>query len=354
MIHPQSFTKEWLQSHREKPGYERIDPQLVEKMIHALSLVEQLSLQGLNFVFKGGTSLILLLDEAGRFSIDIDIITTASREVVERVLVTICSTAPFLRYELDEKRSYKEGVPKAHYKLYYTSPSTAKDAHVLLDILFDAHAYPALVRLPIKAEWIHTHQDDVLVEVPTAAAIAGDKLTAFAPTTTGILYGQGKELEIVKQLHDVGRLYHRIDNLEVFIAAFTGTVAKEIAYRGDTCTADQVLDDIVAAAAVVARKERNKAEPHRCQYLEIKRGLSQFINYQTRGAFRIDEAAIAGAKAALLAARIKTRDTSALPVFVAGMKKADYLVTEPDFIDLNKLPAEPLFYWHHALRLLRP
>lgn len=232
--------------------------------------------------------------------------------------------------------------------------STAKDAHVLLDILFDAHAYPALVRLPIKAEWIHTHLDDVLVEVPTAAAIAGDKLTAFAPTTTGILYGQGKELEIVKQLHDVGRLYHRIDNLEVFIAAFTGTVAKEIADRGGTCTADQVLDDIVGTAAVVARKERNKAEPHRSQYLEIKRGLSQFINYQTRGPFRIDEAAIAGAKAALLAARIKTRDTSALPVFVAGTKKADYLVTEPDFIDLNKLPAEPLFYWHHALRLFRP
>jgi hypothetical protein len=38
-------------------------------------------------------------------------------------------------------------------------------------------------------------------------AIAGDKLTAFAPTTTGIHYGQDKALEIIKQLFDVGILF---------------------------------------------------------------------------------------------------------------------------------------------------
>jgi nucleotidyltransferase AbiEii toxin of type IV toxin-antitoxin system len=354
MIHPQSFTKPWLDSHRAKPGYERINPPLVEKMIHALALVEQLSFHGLVFIFKGGTSLVLLLEDAGRFSIDIDIITTASREDIEKVLAIVCSGTPFYRHELNEKRSYKEGVPKAHYMLYYKSSWTYKEDHILLDILFETHSYPALVQLPVKAEWIHTHQGDVMVSVPTAAAIAGDKLTAFAPNTTGILYGQGKEVEIVKQLHDVGRLYHHIDDMEVFIAAFSGTVAKEITYRGGACTPDQVLEDIVAAAALVARRERNKEEPHKAHFAEMKRGLLQFINYQTRGAFRIDEAITAGAKAALLAARIKTRDTSPLPVFEAGMKKNDYLVIQSAYIDLNKLQVEPLFYWHHALRLLYP
>lgn len=352
MINPESFTKEWLDSHRAKPGYERINPPLVEKMIHALSLVEQLSSQGLVFVFKGGTSLILLLNDAGRFSIDIDIITTTSREDIEKVLTAICTTAPFYRYELNEKRSYKEGVPKAHYMLYYKSGWTGKEDHILLDILFETHAYPALIQLPVKAEWILTHEKEVLVNVPTAAAIAGDKLTAFAPTTTGILYGQGKEVEIIKQLYDVGRLYHRIDSMEIFIHAFTGTVQKEIAYRGGICTADQVLEDIIAAAALVARRERNKEEPHKTYFAEIKKGLLQFINYQTRGNFRIEEAIIAGAKAALLAARIKTGDASPLPVYEEGMKKADYLVTQPEYIDLNKLQVEPLFYWHHTMRLL--
>ena len=55
-------------------------------MIHALSLVELLFKNGLNFIFKGGTSLILPLQDAGRFSIDIDIVTQASRTDIERIL----------------------------------------------------------------------------------------------------------------------------------------------------------------------------------------------------------------------------------------------------------------------------
>jgi hypothetical protein len=65
----------------------------------------------------------------------------------------------------------------------------------------------ALLRLPVKTSWLVTDQQDIFVNVPSVASIAGDKLTAFAPTTTGILYGKGKEVEIVKQLHDINKLY---------------------------------------------------------------------------------------------------------------------------------------------------
>jgi hypothetical protein len=41
-------------------------------------------------------------------------------------------------------------------------------------------------------------------------SILGDKLTAFAPNTTGIPYKKGKHIEIIKQLHDVSKL---IDNI---------------------------------------------------------------------------------------------------------------------------------------------
>ncbi len=46
----------------------------MENMIYALHLLEQLKLSGLDFIFKGGTSLILMLEEPQRFSVDIDII----------------------------------------------------------------------------------------------------------------------------------------------------------------------------------------------------------------------------------------------------------------------------------------
>jgi hypothetical protein len=351
MISSDSFQKTWLDTHRSRKGYEKINPPLVEKMIHALSLVEQLAVQELDFIFKGGTSLILLLDDAGRFSIDIDIITRAGREEIENVLTTICTRPPFRKFKLSEHRSYKDSVPKAHYELYYTSAWFSKEDHILLDILFEDHSYPTLLKLPVKTFWLITHQDDILVNVPSAASIAGDKLTAFAPTTTGILYGKGKEVEIIKQLHDISKLYHRIESMDVFTKSFNDTVEKEIRYRGNRCDRNEVLDDIINTAAMIARRERNTGDPHKSYFAEMKLGLLQFKTYLTNGTFRIEEAIVGGAKAALLAAKLKSGNKDRLPQFEAGTKKSDFLVSNPEFIDLNKLSAEPLFYWFHALNL---
>ena len=69
MILAESFHPDWIHSHRERAGFEKINPPLVEKMIYALALVESLAASGLDFVFKGGTSLVLLIPQAGRFSI---------------------------------------------------------------------------------------------------------------------------------------------------------------------------------------------------------------------------------------------------------------------------------------------
>ena len=45
MILNETFSKEWIESVRDHKQYERIDPALLEKMIHALALVENLALQ---------------------------------------------------------------------------------------------------------------------------------------------------------------------------------------------------------------------------------------------------------------------------------------------------------------------
>jgi hypothetical protein len=41
-----TFSKEWIESFRDQKQYERIDPALLEKMIHALALAENLDFQG--------------------------------------------------------------------------------------------------------------------------------------------------------------------------------------------------------------------------------------------------------------------------------------------------------------------
>ncbi len=53
---------------------------LLEKVYRAFLLLEGLSESGVDFVFKGGTAVMLLLDRAQRFSIDIDIIKEVSLE----------------------------------------------------------------------------------------------------------------------------------------------------------------------------------------------------------------------------------------------------------------------------------
>jgi hypothetical protein len=355
MILSETFTRDWIYGHRNKKGFERINPPILEKMIHALALVEALAMTDLDFVFKGGTSLILLLpgNTAGRFSIDIDIITTAERALIENFLAQVCQQGLFSRFSLDERRSYQPGIPKAHYKLHYTALS-GNEEHILLDILTDTHGYPQLVRLPVSRDWVVCDDQQPLIVLPAHESICGDKLTAFAPNTTGILFGAGKELEIVKQLFDIGRLYHEINNLETVAQAFRNYATKEIGYRRNQHSIEDVLDDIIATAVVIARRERNTEVLDAQHFKEIQGGLLQFRNYQMCAPFRIDEAIIASAKAALLAAKIKTASYAALPAFRPGLQKKDLLIQDPEYNFLNKLPPEPLFYWKETLQILTP
>ena len=71
MIAATCFTKEWLDECRGRVG--RIDPGLLEKSIYAFDLLGRMAAEGLPFVFKGGTALLLMLDNFRRLSIDVDI-----------------------------------------------------------------------------------------------------------------------------------------------------------------------------------------------------------------------------------------------------------------------------------------
>jgi len=63
MIKEHCFSKEWITIFRKEKEYSKINPPILEKMINALSLLQYLVKYDLEFVFKGGTSLILLLEK---------------------------------------------------------------------------------------------------------------------------------------------------------------------------------------------------------------------------------------------------------------------------------------------------
>ena len=167
ILQEKCLTKEWLADQWER--MRRADPGLLEKSIHALELVGHLTRSKLPFVFKGGSCMLLLLDEVRRLSIDVDIVCTVPRPELESVLRTIGGESRFEKFESDYRDP--DRLPKrSHYKFSYTSAVNGKSA---------------------------------------------DKLTAFAPGTIGVQYSAyGASLKILKHCADVGVLFDRCSNLD--------------------------------------------------------------------------------------------------------------------------------------------
>ncbi len=362
MILPESYTPDWIRRKRNDYRKTAPNPAIMEKVIYALSLVEQLAQTDLSFTFKGGTSLLLILPEPKRFSIDVDIVTTESRENIEAVLTGICSGGIFSKFELDERRSYKPDIPKAHYKLTFFSQSDNKELWILLDILFEEHGYPALLQAPIINEWIQTDDTRVTVQIPSADSITGDKLTAFAPNTVGIRFRvedtdggiTEKQMEVMKQLFDIGILFDRISNLDHLKQSFTATAQKEISYRGEVnITTESVLNDIITTSLMIGSLGKF-FDPNQ-EFQHIAKGLTQLKSYIYYGSFRIDDAVLASSKAAYLAAMILTGYEGEIRRWAAGNDITNYSIAPIEYQFLNKrrnIPGAPLFYWHQTLSLL--
>jgi predicted nucleotidyltransferase component of viral defense system len=326
-----------------------INPPLLEKMFYALSLAELLQIYGLKFIFKGGTSLILLLEYPQRFSIDIDIITKNNQIEIEAILDKICKKSNiFFRYELQEDRSYKGNIPKAHYKLFFNALETGQnDTHILLDILFDKNPYPQTEQLPINKKWLKTSLSITNVNVPTIESIVGDKLTAFAPNTTGIQYGKGKHTEIIKQMFDLGQLFDKVFSFEIVIKSFEAIANKEIQYRKlQQTTSIDIAKDIFQTCLEVVREEND----------ELKLGIKTFKNW-TFLRFNRDKAFLYSGKIAYISAKIIKNNTTDLQKTLAQkIDKKQFLITNPNYNDINKrtknISNNALFYWFQAIHIL--
>ncbi|AWW30181.1 nucleotidyl transferase AbiEii/AbiGii toxin family protein [Echinicola strongylocentroti] len=350
MIKAHCFTKEWINSFKQQKHLKRINPPIMEKMIQALSLLQQLKAHGLEFTFKGGTSLVLLLAKSRRFSVDIDIITTQSREEVEAILDKVVANSHFNSWDLQDRRSYKEGVPKAHYKFDYESSLNQSAHFVLLDILFEKIDYPKLLSVPIQSEWIES--EEVLeVAVPSIESILGDKLTAFAPNTVGILYGKDKEQEIIKQLFDIGCLFDEAENVDEIALSFEKIGTKEINYRELEIGLTDILDDIFTTSLLIARRTKNTVELDKTRFTELTTGIRRFESFLIAENFKIEDAILAAGKTAYLAKQLKNKDYSAYEKFNGQDISKLEITGELNF--LNKLKKSrdkaAFFYWYKAL-----
>lgn len=254
MIHTKSHTIEWITDVRNKLG-KRIDPKLIEKVIYALTLLEQLQLHNLNFVFKGGTALLLATETPKRFSIDIDIITEESEDKIKEVIEKVTQLEMFIRWEEDNDRKHTPDAPLGHFKVFYKSVVDGHEEPILLDLLYTPNPYPETREYLINHSWLATSGENTMVVLPTFEAILGDKLTAFAPKTTGILYSKNRPVEIIKQLYDLGFLFDQLTNLNVVKESYARVVREEIGYRKLHIDVDEVLKDTWNACYTLAERD---------------------------------------------------------------------------------------------------
>ena len=344
MIDAKSYTIEWITDLRNKLG-KRIDPKLLEKVIYALTLLEQLQLNNLDFIFKGGTALLLATETPKRFSIDIDIITEESEDRIKEVLEKISELAMFIRWEDDNDRKHTADAPIGHFKIFYKSAVDGHEEPILLDLLYASNPYPETKEYPINHSWLATLGKDTMVVLPTVEAILGDKLTAFAPKTTGILYSKNRPVEIIKQLYDIGFLIDQITDLNVVKESYSRVVQEEIGYRNLNMDTKEVLEDTWQACYTLAERDTKSDE-----FKHLQLGIKNFKNFII-DRFSIEEAITASAKVAYLTSLLN-KENQKIERFKNPLEIKDWLIEDQAYNKLNKLKKtnpEAFFYWYKSI-----
>ena len=264
MLKKENFTEEHI---RDLQSASHRDPLLLERSVYAFGLLEAITRVGMPFIFKGGTCLMLLLERPMRLSTDIDIIVAPGTDL-NTLIEEAGKIFPFVSVE-EQVRKGKNNIEKRHFKFVYESPVMERSIYILLDVLFEDAKYKRLIAKPIKNELILTDGEDLTVQIPSVESILGDKLTAFAPHTTGILLNSNKDMEIIKQLYDVMTLIEVAEDFTEVRETYYSLVQDEIAYRGlDIGPGDALRDTYNATVSIASRGKVSKED-----YVSYLQGL---------------------------------------------------------------------------------
>lgn len=269
-------------------------------MLFAFGLLQALSEVGLEFIFKGGTCLILLLKEPRRFSTDIDIMVGSDVNINDYI-----EKAGYLfpfKKSVQQVRVKRNGIEKKHFKFEFDSRISNGVSNIILDVVFEDAEYIECKRIPLDSNLLITSKPHVMINVPKIDYIVADKLSAFAPNTTGILYTADRDLEIIKQMHDVAILFEYISNLEVVKVAYQNYANVQIKYRDGRFDFLSSLDDTIEACISIIS---NGAHYRTTQSFERLKSGVQKINTHVFGGYNMNRAIAHACQVLYLAGAIR-------------------------------------------------
>ena len=263
---------------------------IFEKSVYSFLLLEQLDtiLNKKNYVFKGGTSILLLFKDNSRFSIDVDIcmdeLEYDNRYKLEKEFIKNIQ-APFQKVEL-EKSERKHGgrdIKCAHYRFFYNPKYKTNENYVILDIVYQDNSFNVSY---VDVDNNAMKQLNAPKQVRTISIddLFGDKLVAFAPNTVGVKYNsknqynRPKYCEIIKQLHDCAYLSTFVTDLnrikDIYLESANFQIKSEH-IKG--LTIKKCLIDTIKTCELILSKGKYGDSK---QYTSLLSGTTSFNHYK--------------------------------------------------------------------------
>ena len=216
---------------------------------------------GLSFIFKGGTSLIVLLSKPRRLSTDIDIVVEPGTDIDEYIKKAGV-LFPFKWVE-EKFRKSKTSIEKRHFHFYFDSPRMGEEIRVLLDVVFEENPYLKVVEKEISNDLLLSEGENLMVRIPDKNCVLGDKLTAFAPHTIGIPFGINKELEVIKQMYDCWTILQEMDDYKMVSQVYERVSRIEMGYRNLELTPADCLYDTIQSCICLLGKGSIREEEYK-------------------------------------------------------------------------------------------
>jgi hypothetical protein len=124
------------------------------------------------------------------------------------------------------------------------------------------------------------------VDIPSIHDLLADKLTAFAPGTIGKKLGEGRDIEVIKQMYDVSFLIRHYPLAPSYRQTYVNMANGEITRRKLEIGFDEVLYDTIRTAMNII----TEGMIDQTQYETMKIAIRGFVSYVRDGDFNVGKA----------------------------------------------------------------
>jgi len=248
----------------------------LEKAIFALEYVAQLQDEGLDFVFKGGSAVqILLGDQWNRLSVDADICTDLGEQEISRAMESVkkrFSGAGFSYVERDSDLETKF----ASYRV-----STPSITDISRTILLDVQTMKPRYFLQSTQLESFFYDSDIYVQTPTISSILGDKLSVIGPATIGRkLENSRNGIEYAKHFYDINSLCANLSNFKETKETYSSIIKIQEIIRDTEFRLDQCIDDAVLTCKTACLPQGLGVQLINESPVDRERALLEFNNLQ--------------------------------------------------------------------------